>query len=280
MKKLRVFLLVAMLSCANGPSLITPPESDAAPAPIRLLDHCDPAPPEDLAPLDVAIAIDTSISTMDASGFDTDSDGILGELGANNFWPRSTDPGDSLLAAQISGAKDLVSHYADGGIGFSIVAYSGVSPKNPKRRAVDFFVVSPLSHDATALRGALDGLLAYGSKGGLVFSAGMLGALGTLDTEVAPGKPPRKLVLFMSSQAYPSVLSRKGSRAHADPRMQEAARDATDASVRFYTFGLGEAASTNEPHTLSQIAGATGGKYQSVPNTSNLACRLAAALSP
>jgi hypothetical protein len=270
-------VVVALLACAGTPTSSQHPTDEASPAPVRSLDHCQLAH-QPLSPLDVAIAIDISASTLDASGFDVDSDGVVGELAANQIFPRSTDPGDSLLAAQVSAAKDLVSELSNDETRFSVIAYSGATPTRPERRTTDSLVVSELSSDPVTLRHAIDGVLAHGSKGGLVFSAGMNGALETLTASPSAGAS-RKVALFMSAQAYPIILGvTRGKR--ADPRMQEAAQGAIDAAVRFHTFGLGEAASTPEPHTLSRIAGATDGVYRPVADTSQLSCLLAAALTP
>jgi hypothetical protein len=228
----------------------------------------------------VAIVIDASISTAAASGYDLNANGELGKQPRNKIFPTSTDPGDSLLAAQVAAAKQLVTHFASKDSEFSVVAYSGVNPSDPSRRATDYIVESRLSSDPAALHAALDRVLQYGSKGGKVFSAGMFAAVETLTAASDSHEGSRKLAILMSDSAYPIVLLPGGNSRRADPRMQAAAQQAIDSGVIFQTFGLANAASTKQPHTLGRIAGATGGVFQPVPDVGELGCLLARSLSP
>jgi len=63
-----------------------------------------------------------------------------------------------------------------------------------------------------------------------------------------------------------------------DPHMAVAAKRAIRSHVVINTFGLGEAADANLPHTLSRVAGATGGKFHAVKDPTVLHCKLMSAL--
>jgi len=277
MRRVQALLGVLTIACAGGaPS--SAPSASSGRQPTQSLVECSPAPPDQVAPIDVAIAIDVSASTAAPSGFDVNANGQPGEQPRNKIFPTASDPGDSILAAQVAAARHLVAHYAGGNSRFSLIAYSGRNPHDPSRRASDSFVESQLSTDPLALDAALDRVQAHGSRGAKLFSAGMTAAIETL-TAAAPANS-RKVVLFISESAYPIVLSSKDDPQRADPRMQTAAQSAIDAKIVFHTFGVGEAASTQEPHTLSWIAGATGGKYHPVADARQLGCSVASALAP
>src|SRR5262245_39609006 len=58
---------------------------------------------------DVVIAIDTSRSTAAPAGVDVDRDGTCGVAATGRFSDRmSSDPGDSVLAAQVAAARTLL----------------------------------------------------------------------------------------------------------------------------------------------------------------------------
>ena len=87
-------------------------------------------------------------------------------------------------------------------------------------------------------------------------------------------KSSRKVALFMSVSPEPRAGKAR------EPAMSNAARLAIDKGVVFNTFGLGEAAATSTPTSLSRIAGATGGSYRPVSDASTLYCQLLAAVVP
>jgi hypothetical protein len=90
---------------------------------------------------DAMIAIDTSRSTVDATGVDVDLDG---ELGRSPFAGQrvvdldagSSDPGDSFLAAQVSASLSLIRDLEQPGLRLGIVTFSGVieNPHDRRRR--------------------------------------------------------------------------------------------------------------------------------------------------
>jgi hypothetical protein len=68
-------------------------------------------PPESLR-RDVAIVLDTSLSTIDASGADINGNGVVGRPLVGRVGPAadeaSGDPGDSVLAAEVAAARLLL----------------------------------------------------------------------------------------------------------------------------------------------------------------------------
>ena len=94
------------------------------------------------------------------------------------------------------------------------------------------------------------------------------------------------MVFLLSDSATPLVLGAdplNQPRLHAgmkrsEPRMKLAALRALDAEAPVHTFALGEATSSDVPHALTRIAGATGGRFSAVEDPSRLHCHLRDAL--
>ena len=125
---------------------------------------------------EILIAIDVSGSTQQPSGIDVDRDGELGlayELRRAIF---STDPGDSILAAEVKAVRMLVERLAPGlgptrvGLlsfsGEYVSAEGGILSRRPGVR-----VEAPLSDDFVELGKVLDQILARGSGGSTNFFA-------------------------------------------------------------------------------------------------------------
>jgi len=236
----------------------------------------------DLGPLDVAVAMDTSISSMNPSGVDIDGDGSVGTIKRSRF----TDPGDSHLSAQVSALRSLVRSAADHDIRFSIVTFSGSTDITlaQKREMLlvpnrDARIHVSLSADTAVLESALDEVLEDGSGGLTNFYAGMAGAnRSLLEVEGAtPGR--RKVVLFMSDSPVTSRLDVDGSIKKTDVRMAHAARQALRHRIIFNTFGLSEKSGAWRRESIGRIAGATAGNYHVVEDPRQLYCHLMSSLA-
>jgi hypothetical protein len=238
--------------------------------------------PDPIPPVDVAIAIDASQSSRDPSGVDVDGNGRIGR------WENSvmTDPADSLLSAQVAAVRSVLRSVPWADTRFAIVAFrgrqsipihdhSGIVTWN---QAVVVAPLTPVSAGPRSLEDALDRLLARGSLGTTQFSAGMRRALGTLGKRPAAAAP-RRVVVMISDSAEPVMVRVSSDEEKAyDPLMRMAAEQAIDAGVRIHTLGLGIASTAKTPHSLSRIAGATGGTFQPVIDPENLHCHLLRAL--
>lgn len=243
---------------------------------------CSAAIFEALGPLDVAIAIDTSLSTRQPTGFDVDGDGSIGTLEQSVY----TDRGDSRLSAQIAALKPLLRNAADSDIRFAIITYSGPSiapSRRPPRRIVsnrDGMIRSDLTNDIVPLESVLDEVLNRGSRGSTNFYAGMRRANRSLIESEDTERSSRKLVLFMSDSPEPVNLDVDGSIKNLDERMKSAALQARRHQIVFNTFGLSEESAMWRNRPLGQIAGATGGTYHVVEDPLQLYCHLANSLVP
>jgi hypothetical protein len=255
--------------------------------PVRDPSECGPRAVTAKA-LDVAVAIDGSRSTALPSGSDIDGDG---EVGAP--WNvRSTDPLDTILAAQVVGVRSLVRALAGSDVRFSIVGISGRSlyPEGtqPMGRVVAFEqgrIASTLTDDETALERGLDRVLATRGEGRTDFAAGMSLALRTLERDADASGEPRGVVFFLTDSSTPVVAAPKrypypfpdmvgGAVDFFDPLMRQEARRAQRDGVTFHTFAIGPAARAPQPHALTRIAGATGGSFRAIDDPVRLHCEL------
>ena len=274
---------LVLLGCVSRAA--PPPQPVIAELPRRPLSECDRIQVRDVGPLDVAILLDISLSTAAASGADIDRDGRIGRArGRGRAASESTDPGDSILAAQVAGARSLVHHLRDLDVRFAVIAFSEVSPPEAEdtaragasRRSSDAFAATVPTQDAAEIDAALGRVLEAGSAGGVRFAGGMLLANRVLTEAADLQRDARLVALMVSDSARPLLTHPEVS--VVDPAMKSAAVEAIRALIRFHTFGLNEAAGTQTPHALSRIAGATGGSFAAVADATLLHCHMLRAL--
>ena len=125
---------------------------------------------------DVMLVIDTSESTLNASGADVDEDGEIGEnpemmLVAPGEYPegmKSTDPEDSILHAAVKAAHVLLDGLDPRVVKVGLISFSGGDSVGS-----DAVVQVPLTSDFAQIRAALARILAAGPKGGTNFAAGI-----------------------------------------------------------------------------------------------------------
>lgn len=236
----------------------------------------------DLGPLDVAVAIDTSLSTMAPTGVDIDGDGSIGVIELSSY----TDRGDSHLSAQVTALRSLLRNSAKYDIRFSIITFSGsnvIVPTNERTSGVvsdrNARIRARLSDDFAALESVLDEVLEDGSGGSTDFYAGMRRANRSLIESDDPERDSRKIVLFMSDSPGPTGRELDATVQNLDARMARAARQALRHQIIFNTFGVSADSGMWRRRSLGQIAGATSGTYHVVANAQQLYCHLASSLA-
>jgi hypothetical protein len=246
----------------------------------KVLD-CSPESLGRLGPLDVAIAIDNSLSTQHPAGFDVDGDGTVGAVRASIF----TDRDDSWLGAQIAAARPLIQDTSDRDVRFSIVTYSGypfLSRRRRNTRAVgdrDAKMRAQMTDDVAELESALDAVMNAGSDGSANFYAGMRRASQSLIESKDPERESRKVVLFMSDTPGPIFHEGGNLVGGLSARMASAVREAKRNSIVFNSFGLTERSDAWRGFSLGLIAPPTGGTYHVVDDPRELYCHLVDALA-
>lgn len=271
-------LLAVIVGTVDGCAApVVPPTNVIADADVR---DCFLGTFEAAGPLDVAIVIDTSLSTRRSAEFDIDRDGSIDRFSRHSAIRR----GDSRLAALIAGVRPLLRSAQDHDIRFSIVTFSGASVSRlvGQTRLTgsvrDSRIRADLSSEMLKLDYVLTDVLEAGSGGQTIFFAGMQRAIQSLTASYPQDR--RKVVLFMSDSPRSSGLSLTGVAKRFDPRMKNAAISARIHNVVFHTFGVSPNSNSWRQESLGQIAGATGGNYHPVADPRRLYCHLANSLSP
>jgi hypothetical protein len=235
---------------------------------------------------DVMLVIDISGSTKVASGVDVDGDGEVGinpqfELLPPGTYPDdmvSTDPGDSILAAEIAAADALIASLEQSGrIRVGIITFSGEMNDQGMRKSYDqqdAWVEVPLSSDFASARRRLQAILARGPYGGTNFAAGLrlaIGELAGLTGAQSPPRPDAKRVVLFLTDGTPTFPIGAGS--VSDPGDIEAAltaaRLAHKAGITVNTYALGPNALTN-PYAATEVARITLGNFLPVQNPGNI----------
>jgi len=235
---------------------------------------------------DVMIVIDISGSTKVASGVDVDGNGIVGvnpqfELMPAGTYPEntvSTDPGDSILAAEVKAADTLISSLEPGGrIRAGVITFSGEMNDQGMRKSYDqqdAWLEVPLTTDFVVARRRLQAILARGAYGGTNFAAAVrlaITELAGLNGARSTPRPDAKRVVLFLTDGIPTFPIGAGS--VSDPGDVEAAltaaRLAHKAGITINTYALGPNALTN-PYAATEMARITLGNYLAVQNPGNI----------
>jgi hypothetical protein len=235
---------------------------------------------------DVMIAIDVSQSTRIASGVDVDRDGLVGvnphfELIAPGTYPddvMSTDPEDTILAAEIAAAHALLDSLDPKRVRVGILSFAGeVHPETLERRRPDqkdAWLETPLTSDFEHARVVLNAIGARGPRGATNFAAGIRLAItelaGLSGARSAARDDAKKVVLFLTD-GVPTFPIGKGN--VSDPGDLEAAVNAANlahqAGITINTYALGPGA-LNDPLAPSEVARVTLGTFTPVMNPGDI----------
>lgn len=238
------------------------------------------------ADFDVVLIIDVSGSTKIASGVDVDGDGEVGfdpylELVPPGTYPpdlRNTDSGDSILAAEISAARALLTTLDPARVRVGVISFSGeMNPLTGNRVRFDqqdAWVEVPLTNDYDKVQRALVGIIARGPRGGTNFAAGLRLAVTELanlsGSRSAPRDDAKKVVLFLTDGLPTFPI---GSGSASDPGDTEAALNAArlahKAGITVNTYALGPNALTN-PIAATEIARISLGTFMPVQNPGDI----------
>jgi hypothetical protein len=229
---------------------------------------------------DVMIAIDVSKSTMDASGADVDEDGEIGEnphegLYIPGEYPedvRSTDPDDTILAAEVKAARALLESVDSKRVRVGLLTFSGdvdlESGRQRSRTQRNARLEVALTRDYDRVRRALDDVSMRPPRGATDFSAGIRLAtreLAGLSGAVSVAHPGAKQVILFLTDGVPSFPV--GQATVSDPGDLEAAvnaaRVAQSAGIRIHSYALGTMALTR-PIAATEIARVTLGSFTPV----------------
>jgi hypothetical protein len=228
--------------------------------------------------LDVVIAIDTSVSTAQPAGVDVDGDGVLGAMPVpaprDAGEARSTDPGDSILAAEVAAAKELLEGLDARATRVGIVTFAGDPVQTgPLRIEVQRAAQTeePLTSDYDRLRQALDRVRDRGAGGMTYMAAGIdqasLELLGLAGSISHADDESEKVVLFFTDGT--PTLPEPGHEAGNVRSVLQAARRARRAGVRIHAFAIGPEA-LEGPVSTVEMAAITAGLFTPVRDPGQL----------
>ncbi len=228
-------------------------------------------------PRDVVFLLDTSRSTNQMSGTDVDGDGLVGQDVVRGR-RGSSDPGDSILAAEVAAVRKLLDGLDPRHTRVALVTFAG----EPRRSGPSFFkgnarasaiTQQPLTADYESLEGALDRVLRRRGEGMTNLAAGIEHAtaeLVGLPGSLSETNPISEKIVVLLTDAQPSQPR--------DPVLQdenldaavEAASRAELWGVRIHTFALGPEGAAR-PLAAVEVADRTHGEFNRVRVAGDLA---------
>ncbi len=238
------------------------------------------------AQFEVMLVIDVSFSTRCASGLDVNGNGKLGmnpqlELLPPSSIPEdqcSSDPGDSVLAAEVAGARKLVETLDPKRVRVGVISFSGDVNKETGERLdpnqADAWLQLPLTNDFAQVQRALDDVMARGPHGATDFAAGIRLAVseltGMTGAQSVPTKGAKGVILFLTDGIPTFPI---GKAEDSDPGDVEAAvaaaRLAHAAGITINTYGVGPDALTS-PVAATEVARVSLGTFTPVKNAGDI----------
>jgi Mg-chelatase subunit ChlD len=230
---------------------------------------------------DVAIVIDTSLSTVEPTGADVNGNGRIGKpsLGpvGSLFDASGDDPGDSILAAEVAAARRLLAELDPRSARVALVTFAGeLEPaparffsRGPKPPAVTH---EPLTRDFARIERALDELLTHAPEGVTHMAAGVdqatLELLGQPGARSTPDPRSEKVMLFLTD-GQPTLPFGPGRDAENVRAVFEAAERAREGGIRVHAFAIGPEALAG-PIATVELAARTRGYFIPVREAGDL----------
>jgi Mg-chelatase subunit ChlD len=229
------------------------------------------APLGEVQPLDVIFVIDTSGSTADPSGMDVDGNGKIGEsrLGTAGevLGLGSTDPGDTVLAAEVAAARQFLKRLDPRRTRVGLVTFAGEEYEGGRIAPDSAITEVGLTDDYLEIERRLTRVLERGPQGGTHMAAGVDQATielkGLRGAFSRPNPRSDKIVVFLTD-GQPMIPMSGPTEAVA-----KAASRARRAGIRFYTYGIG-ADALDRPLALMDLADTTGGSFTPVRDAARL----------
>ena len=229
----------------------------------------------------MVLVIDTSRSTVDPTGADINGNGTIGKprLGkiGSIFDVGSTDPGDSILAAEVAAARQLLRGLDPRSTRVAVVQFAGEPPgsgggifsRPPKRPAV---TLEPLTNDYSRVEIALGNILLHDPAGSTHIAAGvdqatiellgLRGAMSTVDAE-------SEKVVFFFTDGQPTLPHGPGFEADNVRAVLRAANRANRGHIRIHSFAIGPDA-LEGPIATVEMASRTNGYFTPVRHPGDL----------
>jgi hypothetical protein len=228
---------------------------------------------------DIVLVLDTSGSTAQATGADVNGNGVVGKapLGAvgNIFGLASSDPGDSILAAEILAARQLLQGFDPRTTRVGLVTFAGLptdgGPGGYRRTVQAAVTEEPLTHEYARVEDGMLRLLQRGPDGMTHMAAGidqatieLLGLKGAF-SDADPNA--EKIVLFFTDGQ--PTLPYEGLERPNNEAVVRAAERARRGGIRIHSFAVGPEA-LDRPFSTVQMAARTDGLFTPVRDPGDL----------
>lgn len=228
---------------------------------------------------DVIIVIDTSGSTGRASGADINANGIVGAGGLSGIFNK-TDPGDSILAAEVAAAHAVLASLDPRNTRVGLITFAGEGGGTDPYTGMpisydsepDALTEEPLTTAYERVEKALERVLKRGPEGQTNITEGVRLAVkelkGFRGALSKPDAGSEKVVLFFTD-GDPTLPFGAEYKAENNRSVLRAASQARRADVQVHTFALGPEA-LRGPVACVQLAEMTGGYFTPVSTPGDL----------
>jgi Mg-chelatase subunit ChlD len=229
---------------------------------------------------DVAFVIDTSGSTQEASGADVNGDGHVAKTHraaiGSLFGEGITDAGDSILAAEIAAARQLLRGFDPRSTRVAVITFAGDPPQATAsllrgRSRPAAIVRQPLTTDTQRVEDTLRAILDEAPGGATDMAAGI--DLATTELGGGPGalsqpEPDRERIVLFFTDGRPT-LPHPGFEADNVRAVLRAAERSRRGDVRIHSFAIGPEA-LDAPIAALEMAERTGGFFIPVRHPGDL----------
>jgi hypothetical protein len=205
---------------------------------------------------------------------DVNGNGVVGDaqlpLVGSVLGIGSTDPGDSVLAAEVAAARQFLSRLDPRFTRVCVVSYAGRDIGTEFYEQIDpdsVLTEVPLTSEYRDVERALSRILSRGPEGNTYMSGGVDQAIAELlalkGSFSTPDRSAEKLIVFLTD-GMPTM-----PRGNPHAAVVRAARRAKRAGIRVFSYGIGEDA-LEDPTTIAQLAEITRGTFTPVRDARKL----------
>ncbi len=223
----------------------------------------------DFRRFDVILVIDTSGSAAQMSGSDINANGVTGQGGFRGIFGQA-DAGDSILAAEVAAARQLLRGLDPRSTRVGLVTFAGEPPRDggffSRGRRSAAITEEALTTDYARIEDALDRVLQRGAEGMTHMAAGVdqatIELLGLRGSASDPDPDSDKVVLFLTdgqpTLPYDAIFEADNVKA-----VLRASDRAARAKIRIHSFALGPEA-LEGPIATVEMAERTDGYFTPV----------------
>ncbi len=229
----------------------------------------------DLQRFDVLLVLDTSGSTAEMTGADINGNGIIGRGGLRGLF-NPTDPGDSILAAEVAAARQMLRGLDPRNTRVGLVTFAGDPPgqgglfsRRPRKAAI---TEEALTSDYARIERALDDVFERGPDGMTNMAEGLdlawvelTGLKGGLSE---PDRDSEKVILFFTD-GQPTLPYEPFFESDNVKAVLRAADRAKRMKVKIHSFAIGPEA-LDGPVAAVEMAARTGGYFTPVRHPADL----------